>query len=117
MANSETIISVEEPIKVLEVFKYMDESFLSKIEKFCVYFKTEAIVQDNHGCVFLVKNNSVFQVQVLSGGIKNFVYSHTTFGSGNMLYHMLVLTNDGLIFGWGKNQYNQVCFPNFSMSY
>ena len=109
MENNETIIEIEkEPEEILEVFKYMDKSFISKIEKFCVYFKTEAIVEDNNKDVFLVKNNCVFKVPELSGGIKNFVYSHTTFGSGSMLYHMLVLTNAGLIFGWGKNQFNQV---------
>ena len=113
MDNDEFTIEIEESDGILEVFRYLEKSFISKIENFCVYFKTEAIVEDTNRDVFLVKNNCVFQIPDLSGGIEDFVYSHLTFADGTMIYHMLALTKGKLIFGWGKNHFNQVRNQNF----
>ena len=109
--------SVAKPIELLGVFKNCDENypdFRKNIKKVCLFIKNEAIVEDVSNNAYLI-NNDTTRVRCLSDmGIKDFVYSHARDNS-SLNYHMMALRNDGLIYAWGKNEYNQVYFEMYQL--
>ena len=102
-----------------KIFESLHQEFKVLVRKFCVYFPNEAIIeifQDQMIKVLLYRNNQLMLVPLmskfidevtLSTGIKDFVYSHSV-SQDSFIYHMMALTNEGMIFAWGKNSSKQV---------
>ena len=96
----------------IEISKFISSKIKGQVTKFCFYFINEAIIEvkDHDGKlkVYLFRNNNLSLIPQLSQiGVKSFVYSQSVIDD-NAIYHAISLTNDGRIFGWGKNNYKQV---------
>ena len=93
------------------IFDHFPTELKTKVTKFCVYFKNEALVEvKDRGQirVYLCRNNFLYSIPQLTNiGVKELVYSHSVIEE-NFIYHILILTNDDRIFGWGKNNSKQV---------
>ena len=111
-----------------KIFESLHPEFKILVRKFCVYFPNEAIIeifQDDMIKVLLYRNNQLMLVPLMSKfideatkstGIKDFVYSHSV-SQDSFIYHMMALTNEGMIFAWGKNTSLQVSYSLKHLAY
>ena len=92
-----------------KILKNFDSAFVMTISFICVYFENEAFAIDSADNCYILLNNIKRRLPSLCGQkVIDFTYN-CGLVKGKYTYHFLAMTQDGRVFAWGKNEFNQVC--------
>jgi hypothetical protein len=95
-------------------FKKLTYEFLSKIRYGCIYYGNEAILVNNEDHTFIIKNKDIKEIPILcKKGICDFSFHYYLSGYYgevilNKRCHVIALSKNGEIFGYGNNEYKQI---------